>query len=222
MGWEDEIKNKIQHIKENRVEIINDFFTSENFWKSKYRKEWVTTLVISISGFENIFEKEDEQEIALILRTFHEGILSIMKKYGLKNIKMQGDSISGVSHTPRHKSEEFKNVFQCAMDINGYLDHFWKYSDYQIALEMSKELMISIGNGEQNDIVFAEAHLNKSKQLIQQTNQSNVILLGPNAIENNTIFFSEIRDGKDTYIDGETKEGIEYSTWHYGVWGNKI
>jgi|GEM_PF-2977187 len=47
-----------------------------------------------------------------------------MKKYGLKNIKMQGDSISGVSHTPRHKSEEFKNVFQCAMDINGYLDHF--------------------------------------------------------------------------------------------------
>jgi len=77
---------------------------------------------------------------------------------------------------------------------------------------MSKELMISIGNGEQNDIVFAEAHINKSKQLIEQTNQSNVILLGPNAIENNTIFFSEIRDGKDTYIDGETKEGIEYST----------
>jgi hypothetical protein len=59
-----------------------------------------------------------------MIRTFHEGILSIMNQYKLKHIQVQGDGIFGVLGSPHQDGENNKKIFDAALDIKNYLSVF--------------------------------------------------------------------------------------------------
>ena len=220
MSWKDDIKNRIKQIRENKIIISNEFPNKDNFNKNNYRKCWITCLFVDIVGYTKMCEKSNNEEIGRIIRTFQEGVLDIMNQYELKHIQIQGDGIFGVSPTFYKNDETAKTIFNCAMDINGYLIHFWKEMDYRISLAEKEELMIIVGkNNNQNDareVVFAGGAVNEAKNQMED-NQTNCILINDIFVLNNPKILLNNKKN-ESYITGKTNKGTDYSNWSFVYW----
>jgi len=161
-------------------------------------------------------EIKDDKEIGLIIRTFQEGVLDIMNNYKLKHIQIQGDGIFGVLPTTSQKNHEnAKNIFDCAMDINGYLINFWEEADYyRISIVEKEELMIVVGRDDnQNDtreVVFAGGAINEAKNQMIENRRSCILL--DYVFETNN---QKILSGK---ISGTTNKGTKYSEYYCKGW----
>ena len=216
MSWRNDIKNKINQIQNNNLEIIKEFPTKDNFNKNSYMKYWVTALFVDISGYTKICEEKDVKYVGKLIRTFHEGILSIMKTYKLKHIQIQGDGIFGVLAAPDRNDPNDVEIFNCAMEIQGYLTFFWKMADYKISIASKEELMIVVGQEDAREVVFAGGAVNAAKKLMEITTRKNVIFLNYLFVFNNyKVLWNN--EQNSTYISGKD-HNISYSSWYKIGW----
>lgn len=216
MSWRANIKNRINQISTSDIDIVNEFPTKDNFNKNNYRKCWVTALFVDISGYTKICEEKNDKYVGRLIRTFHEGTLSIMKQYELKHIQIQGDGIFGVLSTPKKNDINSKIIFDCARDIKGYLSFYWKLADYKISIAMKEELMIVVGNSEEREVVFAGGAVNEAKKLMEKTTKDRVILFNSVFVYNNDEKLWNATDNC-SYISGQNNN-INYSTYYFKGW----
>lgn len=216
MSWRTDIRNRINQISNSDIEIVNEFPAKDNFNTNNYRKCWVTALFVDISGYTKICQEKNDKYVGKLIRTFHEGILSIMKQYGLKHIQIQGDGIFGVLSTPKQNDINSKNILNCAMDIQGYLSFYWKLADYKISIAMKEELMIVVGNLEEREVVFAGGAVNEAKKLMEKATKKNVILFNNVFVNNNKETLWNLKSNC-SYISGENN-GINYSSYYFKGW----
>ena len=211
MSWRNDIKNRINQIRENEITIYKEFPNKDNYKKNKYKIFVITCLFVDIVGYSKMCEEKDYEEIARIIKTFQEGVLDIMNKYELKHIQIQGDGIFGVLPTFYKNDKNIEKIFNCALDINGYLSFFWKEMDYRISLAENEELMIIVGENNTREVVFAGGAVNEAKNQMKD-NKKNCILINNNFISNNEIVIWN-KDKNQSYIIGTTNKGTKYSNW---------
>ena len=216
MSWRANIKNRIDQISSLDINVVNEFPTKDNFSKNNYRKCWVTALFIDISGYTKICQEKDDKYVGKLIQTFHEGVLSIMNQYGLKHIQIQGDGIFGVLGTPLKNDVNDQNIFDCAMDIKGYLSIYWKLAKYKISIATKEELMIVVGNDEEREVVFAGGAVNEAKKLMEKATMDNVILFNNSFVINNDKNLWNTKDNC-SYIVGKNN-GINYSSYYKLGW----
>ena len=216
MSWRTDIKNKINQIKNNNVEIIKEFPTKDNFNKNSYMKYWVTALFVDISGYTKICEEKDDIYVGKLIRTFHEGILTIMKAYKLKHIQIQGDGIFGVLAAPNKNDLNNVVILNCAKEIQGFLTFFWKMADYKISIASKEELMIVVGQEDAREVVFAGGAVNAAKKLMETTTIKNVIFLNDIfEFNNDKVLWNN--EQNSSYISGKD-HNISYSNWYMKGW----
>lgn len=183
------IKNSINQILENSLEITNEMPSRDNFAKKNPRKVWIACIFIDIVGYTKICKNWPEKEVANLVRTFHEGILKIFKSHSIKNIEIQGDGIFGIVHISQQDSIEANNLFECAMNINGFLNFFLKKRfdfDFKISISLDEELMIIVGKDDERKIVYAGGTINLAKKIIENEKKLvNCILIDPLFYQNN-------------------------------------
>ena len=110
------IENKINQIRNSEIKITNEFPSKDDFSKNYYRKCWVSCLFVDIVKYTEICKSSEDEKIGQMIRTFHEGILPIMKYSKLKHIQIQGDGIFGI--LPYKNSND---IFTCAKEIEKFL-----------------------------------------------------------------------------------------------------
>ncbi len=183
------IKNHINQIEDNDVILSDEFPDKKNFSKNKYIKTWVSCIFIDICGYTKICKEQEEGEeyIGKMVRTFHQGILKIFNYYKIVNIQIQGDGIFGVVHSPTQNHENSISLFECAKEINGYLNLFWKYANYKISISSWKELMIVVENKQEDtrEIVYAGGAVNIAKKNLDDMEEENLIVLNDSFISRN-------------------------------------
>lgn len=215
------VKYRTNQISKNKVLIKNEFIPIDNLSKNIYRKCQISCIFIDIVGYTNLCEDVDEKEIGKIIRIFHEGILDLLRFYGLKHIQIQGDGIFGIIHTPKNNDKNSKKIFECAMEINGFLGSFWNEIDYRISISENEELMVVVGNNKNNNentrqIVFAGGAINKAKKQMDG-NKYNCILIDDIFKEKNkNILFN--KETVESFISGKTHLGTYYSEYIFEDW----
>ena len=215
------IKNRIKQIRGNKIIIFNEFPNKDNFSKNNYRKSWITCLFVDIAGYTKMCEKSNNEEIGRIIRTFQEGVLDIMNQYELKHIEIQCDGIFGVLNAPNKNDKNDKKIFDCAMNIKGYLTYFWKEMDYRISISSKEELMIIVGkNNNQNDIrkvVFGGGAVNEAKNQMED-NRMNCILMNNNFVSNNEKILWNNKKNESYISSIKTNKETSYSEYYYPGW----
>ena len=220
MSWRDDIKNRINQIEEKEIIIVNEFPNKDDFGKNSYRECWITCLFVDIANYTKICETKKNEDVGIIIRTFHEGILDIMNHYKLKHIQIQGDGIFGVLPTKNENCSQSKDIFYCAMEINGYLTYFWKKADFRISIAEKEELMIVVGKDNDTiktrEVVFAGGAINNAKHQMEDERTNCILINKVFETRNKSILWNEKKN--ESYICGTTNKGIKYSTWYYGNW----
>ena len=143
-----------------------------------------------------------------------------MNHYKLKHIQIQGDGIFGVLPTEFQNCTESENIFNCAMEINGYLSFFWTKADFRISIAEKEELMIVVGDdndtSKTREVVFAGGAINKAKNQMKEEIKNCILIDELFELNNESILWNE--EDNESYIDGTTKKGIKYSEWYYKNW----
>ncbi len=153
-----------------------------------------------------------------MIRTFHEGIASIMEHYGLKHIQIQGLGIFGIVSSQLKNDENDQRIFDCAKEIKGYLFYVWKMGDYKISVATESESILVPSHERTRESMFAGSAIQEAKKLINETNVQNVILFNNCFVHNNNqVLFNKTQN--KTYISGRDN-GVAYSAWKFTDWSN--
>ena len=174
MSQIDNIKNKINQIRNSEIKITNEFPSKDNFSKNSYRKCWVNCLFVDIVKYTEICKSNKDEKIGKMLRTFHEGILDIMNHFKLKHIQIQGDGIFGI--LPNINSND---IFLCAKEIEKFLSCIWKEAGFRISIASGEELMIVVGENtgvESREVVFAGGVVNKAKNQMKDAKENCILI----------------------------------------------
>lgn len=168
------IKNKINQIRNGEIKITNEFPSKDNFSKNSYRKCWVNCLFVDIVKYTEICKSSEDEKIGKMLRTFHEGILTIMNQFKLKHIQIQGDGIFGI--LPNINSND---IFLCAKEIEKFLLNIWNEANFRISISSGEELMIVVGENtgvESREVVFAGGVVNKAKNQMKDEEENCILI----------------------------------------------
>lgn len=208
--------NKIKQIRKNDMAFSKEFPASDNIAKNKYVKTWISVIFVDIVGYTEKCKNWSEERVIRMVREFQEGILEIMRNYKLKHIQIQGDGIFGVLPTPKQDCDNARKIFECSMDINGFLSEIWSENDYKIAIAMKEETMVVVGNENEREIVFAGGAVNEAKKMMHETHEKNKILISNVFFNNN----QEILNEKD-YVNNLYGSNMKTSDYRYTLWNER-
>lgn len=94
-----DILNSTIGIEEKESIPSDDQFTFENGYKT-----WISSIFVDIRNSRNLFENENQEDVAKIMRAFTSEICEIMSNYDKESeIGIRGDCVYGIFSTPFQK-----------------------------------------------------------------------------------------------------------------------
>ena len=110
-----DILNSTINIEEKESVPSDDQFTFENGYKT-----WITSIFVDIRNSRNLFENENQEEVAKIMRAFTSEICEIMSNYDKQiEIGIRGDCVYGIFSTPLQK--DIYHIANMSFYINTFL-----------------------------------------------------------------------------------------------------
>lgn len=244
-----EWKNINKHIKNkfiNNEKIKNlKSFPNKSFINNMEDNQIYQTLfsciAVDIIDSKNKLNEFEYEDWSKILSEFAYGVTKIMKIYGGKYIKIQGDGIYGIFES--NKKEEIDNVLDCCVELNTFKVHLNKqiyktlfneknYNekemliDYGIGAWFSTENYISnIGSSNTRDIIFMGEAVNYANYLAKQAGRDKLepIMINQLLLQNVTSNYKnnnkKIWDFKEyKKINNEKIFGFEWIFTKYLNW----
>ncbi|EHR9039708.1 adenylate/guanylate cyclase domain-containing protein [Clostridium perfringens] len=148
-------KERIEAILNNKMEIIDkdklpkgEEFTFDNGYKS-----WITAIFVDIRDSSTLFQEEDSEKVAKIIRSFTSEIIEIFREEDdlIREIGIRGDCVYAIYTTPQ--KPDIDKIFYKACTVNTYIKMLNKllinngYEEIKIGIGMAtdKELVIKAG-----------------------------------------------------------------------------
>lgn len=147
-------KERLSDILDNNMEIIeqdelpqDDSFTFSNGYYS-----WVSSIFVDIRNSSGLFEDEDKEKVAKIIRGFTSEIIEILRNDdNLREIGIRGDCVYAIYTTP--KKDDIFEVAEKTFYINTYMKMLNKLLDERglpkikvgIGMSSAQELVVKAG-----------------------------------------------------------------------------
>ncbi len=187
---------------------------------SKYKKEWVAIVYVKILNLEHYSKHNSNSETSIMLKSFHEGITSILKKYNIEVIDGRDDAIYGACLLPNKNSDRGNDIINASLDINGYLLLHWKFTNYRIALALQEELMVVVDINGNKKLTFANGIVKEADNLINEgTSINQVIYISPLFFDNNSDLLINKESGSHM-CEPNNPYNVKYytSNWYKKGW----
>ncbi len=217
MDWRQKTKEKIKQIKQSDISLVEEY-PGESSNNRVYRKTWISSIYIEFNNYINKFNSEKGDEFMKDIRVFQDSIKIIFDYYGIEDFSISGNYIIGYLPIKVMNDENSKEIFYAAMEVYGLFTKFIKETDITIVVNLDKEYILSFNSPERNEKLFLTSAI-RAKQIANEVNIENVIILSNRFYENNKEFLNEGPNGieGETYINNSLNNH-HLSNWYYSDW----
>lgn len=216
-------KERIEAILNNKMEIIDkdklpkgEEFTFDNGYKS-----WITSIFVDIRDSSTLFQEEDSEKVAKIIRSFTSEIIEIFREEDdlLREIGIRGDCVYAIYTTPQNP--DIDEIFDKACMVNTYIKMLNKlltnkgYNKIKIGIGVATDEEVVIKAGRKASGINAKVWIGKA--VTEAANLSGVANKGTNkkgiAVSSNTYF--NLNEENKKYCTESTYSRNESSITYY-------
>ncbi len=202
------LENKLFDIKDHSNLVTSD-------------SAMISTIFIQIKNKLDLWEAENRISSFDVIKLFQDNILSIFKKHHINNINVQNNKIYGCLELSSINSNQAKDIWETAVDVNGFMQTFLKPNhniDYKIIITLETDSVIYIKPDSSNSFSWITINnaMNSINNIIMYSKKENCILLDHNFVVNNKeILWND--NIKYNYYEIDSGNNY-YSTWLNKEW----